>query len=94
MVTGIFAAVLKQISKIANFKRDYFDNDNDSEFTGKTKNAPFFNEFSEYTGCPKKTRILPIFGGLKNTFFCYFRGFLESKHFLDAGFVFFSHFYP
>ena len=32
-------------SKIANFKRDYLDNDNDSEFTVKTKNAPFFTNF-------------------------------------------------
>ena len=31
--------------KIANFKRDYLDNDNDSEFTVKTKNAPFFINF-------------------------------------------------
>ena len=31
--------------KIANFKRDYLDNDNDSEFTVKTKNAPFFMNF-------------------------------------------------
>jgi len=35
----------KSIPKIANFKRDYLDNDNDSEFTVKTKNAPFFMNF-------------------------------------------------
>jgi len=34
--------ILNQFQKIANFKRDYLDNDNDSEFTVKTKNAPFF----------------------------------------------------
>ena len=33
--------ILNQFQKIANFKRDYLDNDNDSEFTVKTKNAPF-----------------------------------------------------
>jgi hypothetical protein len=32
-------------SKIANFKRDYLDNDNDSKFTVKTKNAQFFMIF-------------------------------------------------
>ena len=37
---------LKLIKKIANFKCDYLDNDNDSEFTVKTKNAPFFMNFS------------------------------------------------
>ena len=31
--------------KIANFKRDYLDNGSDSEFTVKTKNAPFFMNF-------------------------------------------------
>ena len=35
----------KLIPKIANFKRDYFDNGNDSEFTVKTNNAPFFMNF-------------------------------------------------
>jgi hypothetical protein len=38
--------ILNQFQKIANFKRDYLDNDNDSEFTVKTKNAPFFMNFS------------------------------------------------
>ena len=33
------------IKKIANFKCDYLDNGNDSEFTVKTKNAPFFMNF-------------------------------------------------
>ena len=37
--------ILNQFQKIANFKRDYLDNDNDSEFTVKTKNAPFFMNF-------------------------------------------------
>jgi hypothetical protein len=36
---------LKQISKIANFKRDYLNAISDSEFTVKTKNAPFFMNF-------------------------------------------------
>ena len=36
----------KPIPKIANFRRDYLDNDNDSEFIVKTKNAPFFMNFS------------------------------------------------
>ena len=36
----------KPIPKIANFKRDYLDNSNDSEFTVKTKNAPFSMNFS------------------------------------------------
>ena len=54
----------KPIPKITNFKRDYFDNDNDSEFTLKTKNAPFFMNFlnkyklwqlfSEWTGPLKR----------------------------------------
>ena len=35
-----------QISKIANFRLDYLGNDNDSEVTVKTKNAPFFMNFS------------------------------------------------
>jgi hypothetical protein len=35
----------KPIPKIANFKRDYLDNGSDSEFTVKTKNAPFFMNF-------------------------------------------------
>ena len=34
--------VIHKISKIANFKRNFLENDNDSEFTVKTKNAPFF----------------------------------------------------
>ena len=34
-----------QFQKIANFKRDYLDNGSDSEFTVKTKNAPFFMNF-------------------------------------------------
>jgi len=38
--------ILNQFQKIANFKRDYLDNNNDSEFTVKTKNAPFFMNFS------------------------------------------------
>ena len=29
-------------TQIQNFKRDYLDNDNDSEHAVKTKNAPFF----------------------------------------------------
>ena len=37
--------IQNQFQKIANFKRDYLDNDNDSEFTVKTKNAPFFMNF-------------------------------------------------
>jgi hypothetical protein len=35
----------KQISKIANFKRDYLKAVNNSEFTEKTKNALFFMNF-------------------------------------------------
>ena len=38
--------ILNQFQKIANFKRDYLDNDNDSEFTVKTKNATFFMNFT------------------------------------------------
>jgi hypothetical protein len=34
-----------QILKIANFKRDYLGNDNDSGHAVKTKNAPFFMNF-------------------------------------------------
>ena len=37
--------VIHKISKIANFIRNYLENDNDSEFTVKTKNAPFFMIF-------------------------------------------------
>ena len=37
--------IQNKFQKIANFKRDYLDNDNDSEFTVKTKNAPFFMNF-------------------------------------------------
>jgi hypothetical protein len=37
--------IQSQFQKIANFKRDYLDNNNDSEFTVKTKNAPFFMNF-------------------------------------------------
>ena len=37
--------ILNQFQKIANFKRDYLDNGSDSEFTVKTKNAPFFMNF-------------------------------------------------
>ena len=38
--------ILNKFQKIANFKRDYLDKDNDSEFTVKTKSAPFFMNFS------------------------------------------------
>ena len=38
--------VIYKISKITNFTHDYLDNDNDSEFTIKTKNASFFMDFS------------------------------------------------
>src|SRR5687768_1821269 len=37
--------VIYKISKIANFIRNYLENDNESEFTVKTKNAPFFMNF-------------------------------------------------
>jgi len=37
--------ILNQFQKITNFKRDYLDNGSDSEFTVKTKNAPFFMNF-------------------------------------------------
>jgi hypothetical protein len=32
-------------TQIQNFKRNYLENYNDSEFTVKTKNAPFFMNF-------------------------------------------------
>ena len=38
--------ILNQFQKISNFKRDYLDKDNDSEFTVNTKNAPCFMNFS------------------------------------------------
>ena len=37
--------VIHKISKIANFACNYLENDNDSEFTVKTKNAPSFMNF-------------------------------------------------
>ena len=40
----------KTNAKIVNFRRDYLDNDNDSEFTVKTKNAPFFMNFPNIYG--------------------------------------------
>ena len=33
--------IINQFQKIANFKRDYLDKDNDSEFTAKTQSTPF-----------------------------------------------------
>jgi len=37
--------IQNQFQKIANFKCDYLNNGSDSEFTVKTKNAPFFMNF-------------------------------------------------
>ena len=36
----------KTCTQIQNFKRNYLENDNDSEHAVKTKNAPFFMNFS------------------------------------------------
>ena len=38
--------VIHKISKIANFTRNFLKNYNDSEHAVKTKNAPFFMNFS------------------------------------------------
>src|SRR3569833_1868639 len=38
-----------QISKIANFKRNFLNNYNDSKQAVKTKNVPFFMNFSNIT---------------------------------------------
>ena len=45
---NIQVRVFVVIHKISNrkFIRNYLENDNDSEFTVKTKNAPFFINFS------------------------------------------------
>ena len=53
--------ILNQFQKIANFKRNYLDNDNDSEFTVKTKNAPFFMNFPNIY-----IKIMANFANLKN----------------------------
>ena len=45
--THVFVLIHK-ISKIANFIRNFLENDNDSEFSVKTKNAPFFMNFSNF----------------------------------------------
>src|SRR3569623_2069987 len=76
-------------SKIANFKRNYLDNDNDSEFTVKQKML-HFHEFSEYIYIMANFANLRNFQFLHNLYICVYLRW-DSEICLDHGAVSLTH---